>query len=458
MAIKDAALGQLRAALKGEVLSPRDDGYDHARRIFNAMIDRRPALIARCAGTADVVACVRFAREHELIVAVRGGGHSLAGLAVCDGGLVIDLSLMKDVRVDAAARRVMAQPGLTLAEFDRATHAVGLATTMGVASTTGIAGLTLGGGLGWLMGKHGLACDNLVSATVVTADGAVVRASATDHPDLFWGLRGGGGNFGIVTEFEYRVHPLTTVLGGAAFYPVEKALDVLQFFREFTASAPDELTCAAGIVPDPQGITRAAIVVCHSGALSDGEKLARRLDVLGPAVINVIGTMPYVQQQALFEPLYPTGWHHYWKSSFLRGLGDDAIDVLIAQATAKPHPMAHAVLEHVHGAARNPREDTAFANREHEYNLLIIGMSPEARDASTLKQWARGFWDAMRPHAAGRAYVNYLMEDDHARLAEAYGPNYPRLVALKNTYDPTNFLRMNQNIRPTASETAGRPA
>jgi len=261
-----------------------------------------------------------------------------------------------------------------------------------------------------------------------------------------------------VTEFEYRLHPLTTVLGGAVFYPVEKATEVLQFFREFTASAPDELTCVAGIAPDPQGITRAAIALCHSGELSDGEKLARRLDALGPAVINVIGPMPYPQQQALFEPLYPAGWHHYWKSNFLRALGDDAIDVLVEQATTKPHPMAHAVLEHVHGAARNLAEDTAFANREHEYNLLIIGMSPEAGDASTLKQWARRFWKAMRPHSAGRAYVNYLVEDDQDRIAEAYGPNYHRLVALKNKYDPTNFLRMNQNIRPTAAETAGGTA
>lgn len=458
MTSTDAALGTLRAGFKGEVLAPRDGGYDSARRIFNAMIDRRPALIARCASTPDVVTCVGVAREHGLTVAVRGGGHSLPGLSMCDGGLVIDLSPMKEIRVDAAARRVKAQAGLTLAEFDRATHAVGLATTMGVAPTTGIAGLTLGGGLGWLMGKHGLACDNLVSATVVTADGAVVTASANDHPDLFWGLRGGGGNFGIVTEFEYRLHPLTTVLGGAAFYPVERARDVLQFFREFTASAPDELTCAAGIAPDPQGVTRAAIVVCHSGQLSDGQKLARRLDILGSAVMNVIGPMPYLQQQALFEPLYPPGWHHYWKSNFLRALGDDTIDVLIEQATAKPHPMAHAVLEHVHGAAMRPGEDTAFVNRGHPYNLLIIGMSPDAGDAPRLKQWARGFWQAMLPHAAGGAYVNYLMEDDGDRLAEAYGAYYPRLVALKNTYDPTNVFRMNQNIRPTTGGTAGRTA
>ena len=372
---------------------------------------------------------------------------------MCEGGLVIDLSAMKDIRVDAAARRAKAQPGLTLGEFDRATQASAWPPRW-ASPPTGIAGLTLGGGLGWLMGKHGLACDNLVSATVVTADGAVVTASATDHPDLFWGLRGGGGNFGIVTEFEYRLHPLTTVLGGAAFYPVEKARDVLRFFREFTASAPDELTCAAGIAPDPQGVTRAAIVVCHSGNLSDGEKLVRRLDVLGPAVINVIGPMPYLQQQALFEPLYPAGWHHYWKSTFLRALGDDAIDVLIEQARAKPHPMAHAVLEHVHGAARNPAEDTAFANREHEFNLIIVGMSPEAGDAGRLKEWARAFWKAMQPYSAGKAYVNYLMEDDQGRIAEAYGSNYKRLVALKNKYDPTNFFRVNQNIRPTAAGTS----
>jgi hypothetical protein len=254
-----------------------------------------------------------------------------------------------------------------------------------------------------------------------------------------------------VTEFEYRLHSLTTVLGGAAFYAVEKARDVLRFFRELTASAPDGLTCAAGIVPDPQGVTRAAIVVCHSGEPRDGEKLVRRRDVLGPPLIDAIGPMSYLAQQALFEPLYPAGWHHYWKSGFLRALGDDAIDVLVERATAKPHPMAHAVLEHVHGAARHPVEDTAFANREDAYNLLIIGMSPEAGDASALRQWARDFWTAMRPHAAGRAYVNYLVEDDRERIGEAYGPHYQRLVALKDKYDPTNFFRMNQNIRPPAT-------
>jgi FAD/FMN-containing dehydrogenase len=449
--IRDAAIGKLRAALRGEVLAPGDANYDPARRIFNAMISRRPALIARCTSTADVVASVRFGRDQGLPVAVRSGGHSLAGLSLCEGGLVIDLSPMKGIDVDAGARRATAQAGLTLAEFDRATQAVGLATTMGIASTTGIAGLTLGGGLGWLMGKHGLACDNLVSATVVTADGSVVTASATDHPELFWGLRGGGGNFGIATELEYRLHPLATVLGGAAFYPVERARDVLHLFRELTASAPDELTSAAGIVPDPRGITRAAIVLCHSGSLREGAKLARRLDVLGPAVLDGIGPMPYLQQQALFEPMYPAGWHHYWKSSFLRALGDDAIDVLIERATAKPHPMAHAVLEHLHGAVRDPADDTAFANREQEFNLLIIGMSPEAKDAGVLRQWAHSFWTAMLPYSAGRAYANYLMEDDQARITEAYGPSYRRLVALKDEYDPTNFFRLNQNIRPTAA-------
>jgi FAD/FMN-containing dehydrogenase len=275
---------------------------------------------------------------------------------------------------------------------------------------------------------------------------------------LFWGLRGGGGNFGIVTEFEYRLHPLTTVFGGAVFYPVERATEVLRFFRELTASAPDELTCAAAITPDPQGITRAAIVLCHSGALEDGEKLARRLDALGPAVVNATGPVSYLEQQALFEPLYPPGWYHYWKSSFLRALGDDAIDVLAERAAEKPHPMAHAALEHMHGAARNPKEDTAFANREHEYNLLIIGMSPEAADARALEQWARGLWQAMLPYSAGRAYANYLVEDDHDRIAEAYGSNYQRLVALKNAYDPTNFFRLNQNIRPTGAPMGRRTA
>jgi FAD/FMN-containing dehydrogenase len=326
---------------------------------------------------------------------------------------------------------------------------------MGIAPTTGIAGLTLGGGLGWLMGKHGLACDNLLSATVVTADAEVVTASTREHPELFFGLRGGGGNFGIVTEFEYRLHPLTTVLGGAAFYPVEKAKDVLQFYRELTARAPDELTCAGGIAPDPQGVTRAVIVVCHSGDLGDAEKQVRQLDVLGPPAIDAIAPRPYPQQQALLEALYPAGWHHYWKSSFLRGLGDDAIARIIERATAKPHPMAHAVLEHFHGAARRPSEETAFGSREHEYNLLIIGMSPEADDAAALQRWARGFHDAMLPHASGRAYVNYLVEDDRERIGEAYGEHYPRLVALKRRYDPDNLFRMNQNIRPTRETAVG---
>ncbi len=303
--LNEAAINGFRANLRGELLRPGDDGYDGARMIHNAMIDRRPALIAHCTGTADVIACVHFAREHNLLVSVRGGGHSIAGKAVCDGGLMVDLSRMKGIRVDSARRRVRAQPGLTLGEFDRETQAFGLATTMGVVSKTGIAGLTLGGGLGWLMRKHGLACDNLLSADIVLADGQLLTATATQNEDLFWGLRGGGGNFGVVTSLEYRLHPVGPVLGGGVFYPAEKTREVLRFYRDYATSSPDELSTQVATITLPDVGRMVGVAGCYCGTMAEGEKLLKPLRTFGPPAVDLFAPIPYVQLQSMLDPFFP---------------------------------------------------------------------------------------------------------------------------------------------------------
>jgi FAD/FMN-containing dehydrogenase len=448
--MNDTRVEQFHRRLRGRLLRPGDDGYDGARKVYNAMVDKRPALIARCTDAADVIACVEFARDRDLIVSVRGGGHSIPGKAVCDGGLMIDLSLMKGIRVDPAARTADAQPGLTWGEFDRETQAFGLATTGGVVTTTGIAGLTLGGGLGWLMPKHGLSCDNLISVDMVTAEGRLVTASETENADLFWGLRGGGGNFGIVTRFEYRLHEVGPLLAGPVIHPVSKATEMLRFYREWSAAVPDGVMSFPAILPGPDGRPVAAIPVAFCGSPSEGEKVLAPLRGFGPPVADLVEPRSYLQVQGMFDHYYPPGWFHYWRSGFLAELSDDAIDTIVAYASECPTPGTSIVfLEDFHGAARRPAGETAFANRDHQYNFVINAVSPNPDDSEKNSAWVRRFWEAMRPYSAGRAYVNYLGEEGEDRVREAYGPNYDRLVALKNKYDPANFFRVNQNIRPS---------
>lgn len=449
--VPDDTARQLREGLRGQLLQPGDSAYDVARRVDNAMIDRRPALIARCAGVADVLHTVRVARARDIPVSVRAGGHNVAGNAVCDGGLMIDVSPMKGIRVDPQARTARAEAGVTWGDLDAETQAFGLATTGGVISTTGIAGLTLGGGVGWLNGRFGLACDNLIGADVVTADGQFLRASEHEHQDLFWALRGGGGNFGIVTSFEYRVHSLgPTVLSGPVFHPAARARDVLRFYRDFSAKEPDELTTYAGLLTGPDGTPLVGVVPCYSGAPAEGEKLLKSLRAFGPPVVDQVGPMPYVAVQRMFNDAFPPGRFNYWKSSLTPAITDDLIDVVIEHMAKVPSPHSAVMLEHYHGAYSRPAPAaTAYHHRRTTYDVVIIGNWTDPADNDRNIAWARKLFQAVQPQTSEAVYVNFLDRDDGPdRVRAAYGENYERLVAVKRQYDPTNFFRMNQNIRP----------
>jgi FAD/FMN-containing dehydrogenase len=458
--IPQPVLQKFRESLRGQSFCPGEPGYDAARTIPNAMIDRRPAIIARCTGAADVIACVRFAREHDVLVSVRGGGHSVAGKSVCDGGLMIDLSGMKGIRVDPAKRTVRAEPGLTLGEFDRETQAFGLATTLGVVSKTGIAGLTLGGGWGHLHAKYGLAVDNVIGADVATADGRLLTANASENPDLFWGVRGGGGNFGVVTSLEYRLHEVGPVLGGAVFYPLTKTREVVRFFREFAHSCPDELVIQATPLTTPDGVTVFAIVGCYCGSLSEGEKVLKPLRNIGPPVADLFGTMSYLQMQTMLDPFFPPGRLTYVKSNFLRALSDEALETIAEYAGKSPSPYSFGpFLEHWHGAAtRVSPTDTAFPHRQYSYNFFVWSNWENPSESEKNIQWTRACWEAMRPFLAAGSYGNYVSDEGDAFARAAYGPNYDRLVALKNKYDPTNFFRMNHNIKPAQAAPAATSA
>jgi FAD/FMN-containing dehydrogenase len=448
----DERLRALQKSFSGDLLRPDTAEYDDARRVYNGLIDRRPALIARPTDTSDVAAAIAFARENDVEISVRGGGHGVAGRAVADGALTIDLSLLKHVGVDPDGRTARAGGGVNWAEFNDATAEHGLATTGGVVSTTGIAGLTLGGGLGWLMGKHGLAADNLVSVDIVTADGDLHSASAEQDPDLFWALRGAGANFGVATTFEYRLHRLAQVTGGLAAYPFEAAPDVLAFYREFTAELPDELTVYGGLIhhPDGSGIPLAAIVVCHCGEPSQAETdLKPLLDFGSPAMVQ-IGPMPYPAINSMLNDGYPMGSLNYWKSSFVRELSDDVIRTSIDVFPSCPSPMTGLLFEHLHGAVtRVGMDETAVQHRAAGYNLVMtsVWLDPAQTDANV--DWTRRTYAALEPSFSDRRYINYLSEDDLGRAAPAaYGPNYEGLRRLKARYDPDNVFHLNLNIQP----------
>jgi FAD/FMN-containing dehydrogenase len=444
---RDAALEDLRSALRGEVLLPRDPGYDGARQIFNAMIDHRPALIARCAGAADVVACLDFARASALEVSIRGGGHNVSGKAVCEGGLMIDLAPMKSVRVDPQGRTVRAEPGLTLGELDRDCQRFGLATPTGIVSATGIAGLTLGGGIGWLGGKHGLACDNLLSVDIVTADGKLLTASATEQPDLFWAARGGGANLGVVTSFEYRLHEVGPVLGGAVVWPLNQAKRVLRFYDEFARSCPDELSANAAFAAAEDGTPVLAIAVAWIGPLDVGERLLKSLRSCGSPLADAIAPMSFVDLQRGGDSAFPRGRRHYWKAGFLRRLGPDAIDVLVHFAATRPTPHTMIALQQMHGAAaRVSPAETAFAHRHDQWDCMVLTQWDQPADDERSIGWTRELYAQMEPHLERAVYVNNLGEDEGDRVRAAYGANYDRLAAIKTKYDPGNFFRWNQNV------------
>lgn len=445
-----ATVQEFRANLHGRLVLPTDPDYDDVRAVFNAMIDRRPALIAQCVDTHDVVEAVRFARSHDLLVAVRGGGHSVAGHSVCDDGLLIDLSLMKGVEVDTEKRIAKAQPGLTLGEYVTATEQYGLVSPVGTASDTGIAGLTLGGGYGWLSGKYGMALDNLLAAEVVTADGQVVRASAEEHPDLYWALRGSSGNFGIVTSFEFQLYPVTQVLGGMLIHPFSAAKDVLRYFREAVAAAPDELTIYAALVTPPDGQKVVAMVLCYTGDLEEGERLIQPIREFGPPLADMIHPMPYSEMNTLIDEANPPGMQNYWKWNGLRGVSDEVIEAVVEHYARVPSPRSAILIDSVNGAARRVSPTaTAFAHRDAPHGLIVLSMWQDPADAEPNIAWARSLAAATEAYSTGGVYVNGS-SDEKARAA--YGVNYERLVEVKTQYDPTNFFRHNQNIKP-AGET-----
>lgn len=457
--IDRGAVDELQASFGGELVRPDDGDYDEHRKVWNGSIDRRPGLIARCAGVADVRHAVRFAREHELVVAVRGGGHSFPGLSVCDDGMLIDLGPMKGIRVDPEAGTVRAQAGVLLGELDRETQAFGLAVPAGIVTHTGLAGLTLGGGIGWIMRKYGLTIDQLQSVDVITADGELVKAREDHNADLFWGVRGGGGNFGIVTDFEFRLNPLGPyVVAGPVFWSMEDAPDVLRFYRDWVADCPDDLMTivvqrrapALPVVPpDLVGKLVVAVVACYAGPIEDGERVVRPLKEFGSPVLDLCQPKPYLAHQQMFDPSFRPGWWYYVRSCDVAELADDVIDIVVEHGTRITSPVSSIALWQMGGAVARVGEDaTAFNGRHAGFTFNINGNSQTADGFEAERQWARDYWSALAPHHTS-VYVNFLMEEGEDRVRQAYGADkYDRLKALKRAYDPTNFFRLNQNIKP----------
>jgi hypothetical protein len=441
---------QLRKTVKGPILCPGDNDFDTARRVFNLEIDKFPAIIVQCLTVEDIMRALDFAHAHQLLTAIRGSGHNIAGNAVCDGGIVIDLSHMKKIEVVAKDQIVRAEPGITWGEFDRETQKYGLATPGGTVSSTGIAGLTLGGGIGWLLGKHGLTCDNLLSANIVTANGHFLHTNAEENADLFWALRGGGGNFGIVTSFTYRAYPVDQVLGGTIVYPLQKGRDVLQFFRSFTQSAPDELTASATFLTTSDGTPVVTIDLCYAGSVSEGEKVLKPLLKFSTPLKNHISLQSYGQFQTMYDSSFVSGQRGYWKSGFLTTLSDEAIDIILTWFKNVASAKTVILLDHLHGAMRRVSQDeTAFSHREAEYSLLIASIWSKREEADRNRSWTRRFFHDMEGFFKNKVYVNYLGEEGDERVIEAYGANkYEQLASLKQKYDPKNFFRLNQNIRP----------
>jgi FAD/FMN-containing dehydrogenase len=456
-----ADIEEFRLSLRGELIGPSDEGYEEARKVFNGMIDRHPRLIARCTDVADVIASVNFARDSGLTLAVRGGSHNVTGFGTVDDGLVIDLSPMKGIWVDAEHRTVLAQGGCTWGDLDHATHPFGLHAPGGVISTTGIAGLTLGGGVGHLTRKCGLSCDNLISVDMVTADGRCITASAEENQDLYWAVRGGGGNFGVVTSFRFNLHPVSTVFAGPVLYSLDQARDVMRFYREFMDKAPDDLNAffAYLIVPPgppfPEHLhnkTVCGVVVCYAGPMEKAEEVTRPLREFGPPLLDGVGPMPFPALQGAFDPLLPPGLQNYWKADFFDDLNDESIEGHLKYGPQIPTVNSAVHLYPVSGAAgRVGKNDSAWSYREARYSLVIAAVYPDPADTEKNVQWVRDYWEALHPHSAGGAYVNFMMDEGSERIAASYRDNYQRLVEVKKKYDPANLFRMNQNISPNGA-------
>jgi UDP-N-acetylenolpyruvoylglucosamine reductase len=456
--IDEEAVSGFGAALQGRLVRPGDETYDTARKIWNGMINKFPSLITYCADETDVVSAVRFAGENDLLVAVRSGGHTVAGNAVCNGGMVIDLSDMKQIDVDTSSSTADVQAGLRLGELDRGTQAYGLATSLGIVSKTGIAGLTLGGGIGWLMRRYGLTCDNLLSVDIVTADGSMITANASENADLFWGVRGGGGNFGIATRFKYKLHPVKDVLGGTLYYSIGKENDLFKTYRDYISTAPDELATmlaflitAPPLLPAfPRGTTVAAIHVCYTGDLERGVEILSPLRELGPLIGDTIRVMPFIELQSMLDAGAPPGLLNYWKSAYLASLDDNVIETISVYLTQMPSPLTQIHVQHLQGAvSRVKEEETAFSHRNALCALNIVSKWKDPDDSEINIEWTRDLAAALEPFSTG-AYVNFMGDEGPERVRAAYSPaGYSRLVALKNKYDPTNFFSLNQNIKPS---------
>jgi FAD binding domain/Berberine and berberine like len=459
--ISEKSLTELRATLRGKLIERGDKEYEEVRKLYNAMIDKRPLLIAQCVDVADVISSVRFGRENNLLTAIRGGGHNGPGLGSCNDGLVIDLSPMKGVRIDPFQRTVRVGPGCAQGDVDHAGHAFGLAVPAGIVSTTGIAGLTLGGGHGYLTRKYGLTIDNLIEADVVLADGSFVTASASDHDDLFWALRGGGGNFGVVTSFVFRVQPVSTVFGGPIFWKIEDARQIMQWYREFLPKAPVELFPFLGVKTVPStdpfpkelwGRKICALICCYNGPLEKAEEVMKPIrQELPSPILDWTGPMPFPALQSLFDPLLPKGLQWYWKGAFVKELPDKAIDIHLRYAGKAPSELSLLHLYPIDGAVhRVGQNETAWSCRDATWSMVIAAIDPDPAKAGALTAWAREYWEALRPYTLGGAYVNFMMEEGEDRIKATYGSNYERLVAIKSKYDPDNFFRVNQNIKPTS--------
>jgi hypothetical protein len=442
-------LKSFRPAFQGQVFEPADAGYNEARQIWNASVSKRPSVIARCSGVADVIAAIHFARANNLVTAIRGGGHNVGGRALCDDGLVIDLSRMRAVFVDDAARRVRVQGGATLGDIDRETHVFGLAVPCGIVPKTGIGGLTLGGGVGWLIRKYGMSIDNLLSAQVVTAEGKVLTANTTENQDLFWALRGGGGNFGVITSFEFQAHPVATVLGGLLLYPRAMAIDVIRHFRDYMESAPDELTAYAALLHGPDGSPLVGVIPCYCGNIAEGERVLQPLRKFGSPIVDGIQAMPFPMMQSLLAPSFPDGNQNYWKSTLQRELSNDAISAIVEHANGLQSPLSFVVLEYYGGAAgRVSSTATAFPHRHLPWDILFLAQWTDPAQTKMHRDWARSGEDVLRPFSANAHLLSALDVEGEDVIKTAFGGNLPRLAATKKKYDPTNFFRVNHNINP----------
>ena len=456
--LNKASLDQFRISLRGELIQPQDEGYDAARKVYNGMIDRRPRLIARCLDVGDIISAVKFARENNLLLAVRGGGHNGAGLGVCDDGLVIDLSRRRGIRVNPKKRTVQVESGCTWGDVDHATHPFGLAVPTGIVSTTGVAGLTLGGGHGYLTRKFGLTIDNLLEADVVLADGSFVTANAEENGDLYWAMRGGGGNFGVVTSFTFKAHPVSTVYAGPMLWHLDKAVEVMEWYREFITKAPEDLYgffAFLNVPPGPpfpenlHGKTICGVVWCYCGPMDQAEEVFRPIRKIGPPAVDFVGPMPYPALQSFLDPLLPPGLQWYWKGDFVNELSDEAIKLHMKYGSELPSLLSTMHIYPIDGAPqRVGKKDTAFSYREAKWSMVIAGIDPDPANKDRITKWAKTYWEALHPYSAGGAYVNFMMEEGQNRVEATYRDNYKRLSQIKRKYDPTNLFRVNQNIPP----------